>query len=66
MIRIEADVELEVAAAVDAAKKAPFPSPEWALGANWASTYAPIAEGFFRELQPVFQGGQDETRLEPF
>ncbi len=66
MIRIEADVELEVAAAVDAAKKAPFPSPEWALGANSASTYAPIAEGFFREPQPVFQGGQNETRLEPF
>jgi TPP-dependent pyruvate/acetoin dehydrogenase alpha subunit len=64
--QIEAEVEQDVAAAVSSAKTAPFPSLEWALGVNWANTYAPIVEGFFREVQPAFRGGQNETRLEPF
>ena len=64
--RIETSVEQEIATAVDAAKKSPFPALDWALSTNWANSYAPIAEGFFTEIQPGFQGGQDETRLEPF
>lgn len=63
---IDAEIEHDVAASIEAAKAAPFPSLGWALGINWANTYAPVAEGYFRELEPVFQGGQKETKLEPF
>ena len=58
--------EHEVAAAIEAAQAAPFPSLEWAIGINSADTYARVAEGYFRELQTGFQGGQKETKLEPF
>jgi pyruvate dehydrogenase E1 component alpha subunit len=64
--QIDAEVEQAIAASIEAAQAAPFPSLGWALDINWAHTFAPAAEGYFRELKPVFQGGQQETKLEPF
>lgn len=63
---IDTEIEREIVLALEAAQTAPFPSLDWAVGLNWANTYAPVAEGFFRELRPVFQSGQKETRPEPF
>ena len=64
--QIEGEIEAEIAAAMDAAKDAPFPSLDWACGTNWANSYAPIVDVYFREPRTAFQGGQAETKLKPF
>jgi len=65
--KIEAEIEDEIAASIEAAKAAPFPALDWAIGINCANTYAPRRGGvFFANYNQVFQGGQNETKLEPF
>ena len=66
MIHIDTEIESEVISAIAAAKAAPFPALDWALGTNWSNSYAPVADGYFRDPQSAFQGGQKETKLEPF
>ena len=66
LAEIDAAIEHKIETAVQAAKAAQFPTFDWALGLNWANSYAPGVEGYFRELESAFRGGQKETRLEPF
>lgn len=63
---VDAQIEQEIAEALEAAKMAPFPTLDRAIATNWANTYAPLTEGYACNLQPVFQGGQTETKPEPF
>jgi TPP-dependent pyruvate/acetoin dehydrogenase alpha subunit len=66
LAKIDAAVDQEVDTSIAAAKAAPFPTLDWALGITWANSYARGVDGYFRELESVFQSGQKETRLEPF
>jgi TPP-dependent pyruvate/acetoin dehydrogenase alpha subunit len=63
---IDDEIEREIDAAFAAARAAPFPSFDPVLAMNCSDSYAPVAEGYFKELRPAFTGGQRETRLEPF
>lgn len=63
---IDARIEEEVSAAIDAAKKAPYPSLDWALGVSASWTYAPVVEQYAKDPSSAFQGGQAETKLQPF
>jgi TPP-dependent pyruvate/acetoin dehydrogenase alpha subunit len=59
-------VEEEVAAAIAAAKAAPFPSLDDALAANWAGTYSPVVTRLITDVTREFKGGQAETRPAPY
>jgi TPP-dependent pyruvate/acetoin dehydrogenase alpha subunit len=63
---IDDTIEREIGTAIEEAKTAPFPTLNWAMKNTWANSYAHINEGSFHELQPHFQGGQKETKLQPF
>lgn len=63
---IDDEIEGEIDSAFAAARAAPFPPFEPVLAMNYSDSYAPVAEGYFKELRPTFAGGQRETRLEPF
>ena len=66
LVEIDSRIEEEISTAIAAAKAAPFPSLEWALGVNSSGSYAPIVDQYVNEFTPKFQGGQAETKLQPF
>ncbi len=66
LAEIDSGIEEEVSAAINAAKQAPFPSLDWALGVNSSNTYSPVVERYATDVASAFQGGQSETKLQPF
>jgi TPP-dependent pyruvate/acetoin dehydrogenase alpha subunit len=66
LLAIEDAIEQEIAAAIAAAKRDPFPSYEWSLAQVCSDSYAPIVERFTRGRTAAFDGRQAETRLKPY
>ena len=66
LLEIDRAVDLEVRAAIAAAKAAPWPTLDDALAANWSNTYSPAVTRFITDVSGEFKGGQSETRLAPY
>jgi TPP-dependent pyruvate/acetoin dehydrogenase alpha subunit len=63
---IEQCIERDLSAAIDAAKRAPFPTYDWSLAQVWAESYAPIVKHFSNPHNGAFDSRQAETRLKPY
>jgi|GEM_PF-206104 len=66
LLGVENSVETEILAALDAAKKASFPSAEWSLAQVWSASYAPTVTEFTNSGVADFDSRQVEARLNPF
>jgi TPP-dependent pyruvate/acetoin dehydrogenase alpha subunit len=64
--RLEAEVEAQIKAAVETAKRAKFPDFQAMLASNWSGEYAAVAARFISGTAATFEGGQSEARLGPF
>lgn len=63
--KIDAAIDKQVHAAIEAARKAPFPDYDKALALNWANTYSPLVRQF-ADGSAAFDGRQNETKLKPY
>jgi pyruvate dehydrogenase E1 component alpha subunit len=63
---LEAEVEVHIASALAAAKRAAFPDFAELVGTNWSGEYGPAVDRFVHSATVTFEGGQPEARLGPF
>jgi TPP-dependent pyruvate/acetoin dehydrogenase alpha subunit len=63
---LEAEIETRIAAALAAAKRAPFPDYARMLASNASGEYGAAARTFITQSPAAFEGGQAEARLGPF
>jgi TPP-dependent pyruvate/acetoin dehydrogenase alpha subunit len=66
LLEVEYAMEQEIAAAIEAAKQAGFPSYDWSLAQVSSDSYAPLVTDFVRGRATVFDSHQAETRLKPY
>lgn len=64
--RLEAEVEAQIKAAVETAKRASFPDFQTMLASNWSGEYASVAARFISRTAAGFEGAQSEARPGPF
>lgn len=63
---IDSEIEIQIAAAVAAAKKADFPDFSTIVATNSSGEYSALIKRFIQNPTTAFVGGQPEARLGPF
>jgi len=62
----EAEIENDIAEALAAARRDPFPDFRSSLDQVWAQSYSPVVTEFVRGGEAAFDSRQAETRLKPY